>query len=58
MTNTNVQQAVLPYLTEEDFEQMRTDTRELVLENETLKRRIAALEYHIVTHARAEWKLH
>jgi hypothetical protein len=53
-----LQTAVLAYLDEEDFEQMRIDTRKLVAENEQLKKRIAHLEYHLVTHAWAGWKLH
>jgi hypothetical protein len=53
-----VNDAVLPYLDEEDFEQMRIDTRKLVVENKMLKRRIADLESHIVTHAWAGFKLH
>jgi hypothetical protein len=56
--NKHSNQAVLHYLDAEDFEQMRIDTRKLVLENEMLRKRIAQLEYHIVTHAWAGWKLH
>lgn len=52
------QEAVLPYLDEEDFEQIRIDTRKLVKENERLKERIAHLENRIVTHGWAGWKLH
>ncbi len=51
-------QAALPLLTEEDFEQLRVDTRKLVVENEQLRLRIAQLESHIVTHGWAERKLH
>jgi ribosomal protein S13 len=50
--------AVLPYLDEEDFEQMRVETEKLVVENEMLRKRIAHLERQIVTHAWAGWKLH
>jgi hypothetical protein len=50
--------AALPHLNEEDFEQMRIDTRKLVVENKMLKRRITDLESHIVTHAWADFKLH
>jgi len=54
----NSHASVFPYLEEEDFEQMRIDTRQLVTENETLKKRIAELEYHMVTHTWAGWSLH
>ncbi len=50
--------AVLPHLDDEDFEQMRVDTRKLVVENELLRRRIAHLERQIVTYGWAGWKLH
>jgi len=52
------QSAVLPYLEEEDFEQMRMDTRKLWLENEQLRRRIAHIEYCLLVHAWAGSKLH
>jgi len=52
------QSAVLPYLEEEDFEQMRMDTRKLWLENEQLRRRIAQIEYCLLVHAWAGSKLH
>ena len=59
MTETKLShKAVLPYLDEEDFEQMRTDTRHLVMENERLRKRIAHLECHIVTHSWSRWNLH
>jgi hypothetical protein len=51
-------EAAFALLTEEDFEQMRVDTRKLVVENEQLRQRIAQLECHIVTHGWAERKLH
>jgi PHD/YefM family antitoxin component YafN of YafNO toxin-antitoxin module len=51
-------EAVRPYLDEEDFEQMRIETRQLVVENEELRRRIAHLERQIVTHGWAGFKLH
>ena len=50
--------AILPWLEEEDFEQMRIDTGRLVAENEKLKKRIAELECHMVTHTWARWVLH
>ena len=50
--------AIVPYLEEEDFEQMRIDTQKLVVENESLKKRISHLECQIVTHAWAGWSLH
>jgi hypothetical protein len=50
--------AILPFLTEEDFEQMRVDTRKLLAQNEQLRQRIAQLEFHIVTNGWAERKLH
>jgi hypothetical protein len=53
-----VSDVILPYLEEEDFEQMRIDTQKLVVENEMLKKRISHLEYEIVTHAWAGWNLH
>ena len=53
-----VSEAVFPHLNEEDFEQMRLDTQKLVAEVKMLKRRVAGLEAHIVTHAWAGWKLH
>lgn len=56
MSNHN--EAVLPYLDEEDFEQMRIDTRKLAAENEKLRARIAYLEHQIVTYGWAGWKLH
>jgi hypothetical protein len=56
--NKHLNEAVLPYLDAEDFEQMRIDTRKLVVENEKLRKRIAHLERQIVTHAWAGWKLH
>lgn len=51
-------EALLPLLDEEDFEQMRIDTRQLVVENERLRKRIAHLERQIVTHGWAGFKLH
>jgi len=51
-------EAVLPYLDEEDFAQMSIDTRKLVFENENLRRRIAYVENQIIIHAWAGWKLH
>jgi hypothetical protein len=56
--NEHLTEAVLPYLDEEDFEQMRIDTRKLVVENERLRKRIAHLERQIVTHAWAGLNLH
>jgi hypothetical protein len=50
--------AVLPYLDEKDFEQMRNDTRKLVEENKQLKKRILNLETELVTQAWAGWSLH
>lgn len=59
MTESNrLVEAAFSLLTEEDFEQMRVDTRKLVIENEQLRQRIAQLECHIVTHGWAERKLH
>lgn len=55
---SNHSEAVLPYLDEEDFEQMRIDTRQLLAENERLRERIAYLEHQIVTYGWAGWKLH
>ncbi len=51
-------EAVRPYLEEEDFEQMRIETRQLVVENELLRRRIEHLERQLVTHGWAGLKLH
>jgi len=51
-------EALLPYLDEEDFDQMRIDIQKLVLENEMLRKRIAHLEHQIVTHGWAGLKLH
>ena len=53
-----VSDPILPFLEEEDFEQMRIDTQKLVVENEMLKKRISHLECEIVTHAWAGWNLH
>jgi hypothetical protein len=50
--------AALPFLTEQDFEQICVDSHRLVVENEQLRQRIAQLEFHIVTHGWAERKLH
>jgi hypothetical protein len=59
MTKTKrLNEAVLPYLDEEDFAQMCIDTQKLVLENENLRTRIAYLENQIIIHAWAGWKLH
>jgi hypothetical protein len=55
---SNYNEAILPYLDKEDFEQMCIDTRQLVAENERLRKRIAHLERQIVTHGWAGWKLH
>ncbi len=59
MMKANVlQEAMLPCLEAEDFEQMRVDTRNLVAENENLRRRIAHLEYQLVTRLWAGVQLH
>jgi hypothetical protein len=59
MTETKcLNEAVLPYLDEEDFTQMYIDTRKLVFENENLRRRIAYVENQIITHAWAGWNIH
>jgi hypothetical protein len=42
-------ESILPLLEEKDFEQMRRDTRKLVVENALLRGRIARLELHIMT---------
>jgi len=49
---------ILPLLEEDDFEQMRRDTRKLVAENALLRRRIARLERHIMTLDREYRILH
>ena len=51
-------EAILPFLNEEDLEQMRHDIQKLRVENELLRRRIAHLECQIVTHGWAGWNLH
>jgi len=51
-------EAILPLLEEEDFEQMRRDTRELVDENTRLRKRVALLELHIITSGWVGWTLH
>ena len=59
MTDAEIsREAFLAHLSEDDFEQIRLDTKKLVLENEILRRRIAHLECQIVTHAWAGWSLH
>jgi hypothetical protein len=50
--------SLLLLLEEEDFEQMRQDTRKLVAENALLRKRIARLELHIITRAWMDWTLH
>jgi hypothetical protein len=50
--------AVLPYLDEEDFEQIRIDTRNLVVENEQLRSRIVLLESELFTRTRAKYTFH
>jgi hypothetical protein len=50
--------ALVPYLDEEDFEQMRIDTRNLVVENELLRRRIVLLESELFARTRAKHIFH
>jgi len=47
-----------PLLSQEDFQQMREDTRRLRAENDQLRRRLANLEWQIVTNTWAGLELH
>ena len=51
-------ESLFPLLEEEDFEQVRHDTRKLVAENVLLRERIARLERHIMSIGWVDWTLH